>query len=104
MRKGGKMRAATPKNATDRLQSDPTEETGSLSAAAFEASPIAILVTDEAGRIVLVNPAAEEVSGYRREELLGQVIECQDKLAQSLIKISDPLFLISEEVMSESNE
>jgi two-component system NtrC family sensor kinase len=57
------------------IRSDVPDETGSLSAAAFEASPIAILVTDEAGRIVLVNPAAEEVSGYRREELMGKSIE-----------------------------
>lgn len=28
----------------------------------------------------------------------------QEKLAQSLMKISDPLFLISEELMSESND
>jgi PAS domain S-box-containing protein len=53
---------------------DPVEK-GSLSAAAVEASPIAILMTDEAGRIVLVNPAAEDLSGYRREELLEQPIE-----------------------------
>ena len=48
---------------------------GALSAAAVEASPVAILMTDEAGRIVLVNPATEDLSGYRREELLGQPIE-----------------------------
>jgi PAS domain S-box-containing protein len=51
------------------------DETGALSAAALAASPIAILVTDEAGRLVLVNPAAEELSLYRREELIGQPIE-----------------------------
>jgi len=33
------------------------------------------MVTDQTGRIVLVNPAAEELSGYRREELMGQPIE-----------------------------
>jgi PAS domain S-box-containing protein len=48
---------------------------GALPAAAVEASPVAILMIDEAGRIVLVNPATEDLSGYRREELLGQPIE-----------------------------
>ena len=50
-------------------------DASALSAAALGASPIAILMTDEAGRIVLVNPAAEDLSGYRREELLGQPVE-----------------------------
>jgi PAS domain-containing protein len=36
-----------------------------LSAAALGASPIATLMTDEVGRIVPVNPAAEGLSGYR---------------------------------------
>ena len=37
-----------------------------------EASPSAILMVDEAGRIQLVNAKAEELFGYTREELLGQ--------------------------------
>jgi PAS domain S-box-containing protein len=41
------------------------DENDSLSAAALEASPIEILMTDEAGRMVLINPAAEVLSGYR---------------------------------------
>ncbi len=37
-----------------------------------EASPSAILMVDEGGRIQLVNAKAEELFGYTREELLGQ--------------------------------
>jgi PAS domain S-box-containing protein len=54
---------------------DGRSEAGALPAAAVEASPIAILMTDEAGRIALVNPAAEDLSGYLRAELIGQPIE-----------------------------
>ena len=41
----------------------------------LEAAPDAILEVDELGRIVLVNAAAEKLSGYSRSELLGQPIE-----------------------------
>jgi PAS domain S-box-containing protein len=40
-----------------------------------EASPNAMLIVDDAGRIVLVNEAAENLFGYGRDELLGQPIE-----------------------------
>ena len=40
-----------------------------------EASPNGIILVDEQGRIVLVNASAEELFGYRREDLLGQGIE-----------------------------
>lgn len=38
----------------------------------FENSPDAIYVHDLNGRYILVNRAAEELSGYRREEILGK--------------------------------
>jgi len=41
----------------------------------LEAAPDAILEVDAAGRIVLVNAAAEKLSGYSRAELLGQPME-----------------------------
>ena len=40
-----------------------------------EASPNAMLISDAAGRIVLVNEAAERLFGYGREDLLGQPVE-----------------------------
>ena len=40
-----------------------------------EGSPIAKLMTDENGTIVLVNLEAERLFGYRREELIGERIE-----------------------------
>ena len=41
----------------------------------FEAAPDAVVVVDGGGEIVLANAHAEELFGYRREELLGQPIE-----------------------------
>lgn len=41
----------------------------------LDAAPDAMVVTDESGRIVLVNARAEALFGYPREELLGQRIE-----------------------------
>jgi PAS domain S-box-containing protein len=41
----------------------------------FEATPVAMVVTDAAGRIALVNAATEALFGYERSELLGQSIQ-----------------------------
>ncbi len=41
----------------------------------LEAAPEAIVISDPAGRILLVNAQMEEVFGYRREELIGQAVE-----------------------------
>ena len=41
----------------------------------LEASPIAKIMTDQAGTIVLINLEAERVLGYSRVELVGQPIE-----------------------------
>lgn len=40
-----------------------------------EATPNGMILTDQEGKIVLVNSSAERLSGYRREELLGQAVE-----------------------------
>ena len=42
----------------------------------LEAAPDAIIEVDRDGRIVLLNAATESIFGYRREELLGQPVEC----------------------------
>src|SRR5262245_23123453 len=42
---------------------------------ALEAAPVAMILTDRQGSITLVNTQVERLFGYRREELLGQVIE-----------------------------
>src|SRR5438034_7210790 len=42
---------------------------------AAEVFPVAILIADAEGRIVLVNGNTETMFGYRREELIGQTIE-----------------------------
>jgi PAS domain S-box-containing protein len=42
---------------------------------AIEASPNAILMVDDQGRIFLVNAQAERLFGYSRDELLGQSVE-----------------------------
>src|SRR5262245_32466941 len=41
----------------------------------IEVAPDAIVTTDGRGRIVLVNGQTEALFGYRREEMLGQLIE-----------------------------
>ncbi len=41
----------------------------------LESAPDAILITDDQGEIQLVNAQAEQLFGYRREELIGQKIE-----------------------------
>jgi protein-histidine pros-kinase len=41
----------------------------------LEAAPDALVVVDDAGRIILLNAQAEEMFGYGRAELLGQSVE-----------------------------
>ncbi|HKK08960.1 MAG TPA: PAS domain S-box protein, partial [Gemmatimonadota bacterium] len=41
----------------------------------FEAAPDAFVLVDAEGRIVEVNPAAESLFGYDRDELLGRTVE-----------------------------
>lgn len=41
----------------------------------LDAAPEAMLLTDATGRIVMLNQRAEQLFGYRREELLGQVLD-----------------------------
>lgn len=42
---------------------------------AVEASPSGMVIVDQEGKIVLVNKRVEELFGYGRQELLGQLIE-----------------------------
>src|SRR5215469_7198411 len=41
----------------------------------LEAAPDAMVVVDQAGRIVLINAQTETLFGYQREEILGQRVE-----------------------------
>ncbi len=51
------------------------ETTASTFEQLLEAAPDAIVGVDRDGRIVLVNSQAEELFGYPREQLLGQMVE-----------------------------
>jgi PAS domain S-box-containing protein len=42
---------------------------------AFEVFSVAVIITDSNGKIVLVNGGTETIFGYRRDELLGQMVE-----------------------------
>jgi len=42
---------------------------------AVEASPSGMIMTDEAGKIVLLNSEAERLFGYARDELIGQSVD-----------------------------
>lgn len=41
----------------------------------LEAAPVALVVVDQTGRIVLVNAQTETLFGYQREDLLGHAVE-----------------------------
>ena len=55
-----------------------------------EHTPGAVITTDAQGRITEFNPAAARLTGYRREEALGQpmdqVLNCQGAEAGSLLE------------------
>lgn len=51
-----------------------TEEELSILARAIYQTPLSIVVTDTSGNLVYVNPSFEKVSGYSKEEILGQNI------------------------------
>ena len=71
------------------------EEESGLYAGVFRFSSQAILITDADNRIVAVNPALEELSGFTREELIGRdpklldadnPVELYDQLWRSLLE------------------
>ena len=43
--------------------------------ALLEAAPVAVVIVDSQGRIVLVNAKTEMIFGYNRLELIGQTLE-----------------------------
>lgn len=43
--------------------------------ALLEAAPVAIVIVDSQGRIMLINAKTEEIFGYRPDELIGQPVE-----------------------------
>jgi PAS domain S-box-containing protein len=50
-------------------------ESVSAKGALLESASAAIIIADSAGRIVLVNAGAEQMFGYTRDELVGQMLE-----------------------------
>ena len=60
---------------TDLTKRATSEHTLALFKELFTASPDAILVTDNSGRISTVNPAAERLFGYSETALIGSLVE-----------------------------
>ena len=54
---------------------DDREETDERFRLAVEAAPNAMIMSNQEGKIILVNSCAEALFGYQRQELLGQPIE-----------------------------
>jgi PAS domain S-box-containing protein len=52
-----------------------SKESGARYRGLLEADPDAIVIADAQGRIVLVNASTERLFGYRRDELVGQLVE-----------------------------
>jgi formate hydrogenlyase transcriptional activator len=61
--------------AADVAKKDASERALALFKEVFTASPDAILVTDETGRITAVNPASARLFGYAESELIGNFVE-----------------------------
>ena len=60
---------------TGLLQQDVPDLAQALFKRLFLASPDAIVVTAENGRIFAVNPAAERIFGYSETEMIGNLVE-----------------------------
>lgn len=56
---------------------------------AVEAAPSGMVMTDSEGRIVMVNAHAEELFGYKRDELAGQMVE---RLVPTRFQASHPAY------------
>ena len=59
----------------------------------LEAAPVAIVVASQGGEIVLLNLLAEELFGYRHDELLGQNVTSiipGDSLSRRSMTVRDP--------------
>ncbi len=65
----GMLAIAAIRNASARRKSE------SMFRDLLEAAPDAIVISDRRGKIVLINAQAERLFGYRREELVGELIE-----------------------------
>ena len=62
-------------SAPDRQSREPTWASEAGLKLLIESAPMAIVTVDQAGRILYVNAKLLEVFGYKREELIGQLVE-----------------------------
>ncbi len=72
----GRLATAFIRDTTDRKTADDLRLRGDERLAALiESAPDAVVITDESGRLVLVNRQTEQLFGYARGELLGKPVE-----------------------------
>jgi PAS domain S-box-containing protein len=72
----GRLATAFIRDATDRVEAEEIRRRNEERLAQLiESAPDAVVIIDEAGKVILVNEQTEELFGYHREQLIGERVE-----------------------------